>query len=108
MKKFQNGLVESIMGVVVGIVLTAMIAEFTKTGVLPGYSTWVFGLFSIIASIALINSLQYAGALYTIGWLLGALLLKDSMSTVDKIFNMGGPILVIILRIYFGIRSIQS
>jgi hypothetical protein len=60
MKKVQNGLVESIMGVVVGLVLTAIVADFTKTGALPSYSTWLFGLFSIIANISLLNSLQYA------------------------------------------------
>jgi len=108
MNKLQKGTAEAITGIVLGTILTTTVVALAKDGTLPSYFILLFGLFSIIANIVTINSFRYTGMLYTIGWLLGALLLKDSLSTVDMVFNIGGPILVLILRVCFWIRSIRS
>ncbi len=108
MNKLQRGLAESIAGIVMGFILITIINAFTKDGLIPGYFVWLFGLFSIIANIATLNSLRYLGFLYTLGWLFGSLLLRDLFSTTDFVFNIVGPIIVLVLRIWFIIKNIRG
>ncbi|GAH66505.1 unnamed protein product, partial [marine sediment metagenome] len=104
----QKGIAEAITGIVLGILLITMVDAFAKDGTLPGYSVWLFGLISIIANLATINSFRYGGALYAIGWLLGSLLLRDLLGPADIIFNIVGPIVILILRAWFWIKDIRS
>ena len=108
MNKLQRGLAESITGVVMGFVLITIINSFAEDGLIPGYFVWLFGLFSIVANIATLNSLRYVGFLYTLGWLFGAFLVKDLFSPIDFVFNIAGPIVVLILRLWFIVKSIRS
>lgn len=101
MNKLQKG----IAGAITGIVLTTIVVTFAKDGTLPGYSIWLFGLINVIWNIATINSLRYAGLLYTIGWLIGSWLMKDILSPVDIAFNIAGPIVILITRAYFWIKN---
>lgn len=104
MNKLQKGIAEAITGIVFGIVLTTIVGAFAKDGTLPGYSVWLFGVINVILNIATINSLRYAGILYTIGWLIGSWLMKDILSPVDIVFNIIAPIIILILRAYFWIK----
>lgn len=108
MNKFQKGLAEAIIGIVMGILLITIVDAFAKDGLIPEYFVWLFGLFSIIANIATINSFRYAGLLYTIGWLLGSLLLRDLLGPADIVFNIAGPIVILVLRVWFWIKDIRS
>ena len=108
MNKFQKGLVEAIIGIVMGILLIIIVGAFAKDGLIPEYFVWLFGLLSIIANIATVNSFRYAGLLYTIGWLLGSLLLRDLLGPADIVFNIVGPIVILILRVWFWIKDIRS
>ena len=105
MNKIQKGLAEAITGMVMGFLLMTIVGSFAKDGSLPGYFVWLFGLFSIIANIATLKSLQYLGLLYTIGWLLGSLLLIDLLGPVGIVFNIVGPIAILILRAWFWIKG---
>lgn len=108
MNKFQKGLAEAIIGIVMGILLITIVGAFAKDGLIPEYFVWLFGLFSIIANIATVNSFRYAGLLYTTGWLLGSLLLRDLLGPADVVFNIVGPIVILILRVWFWIKDIRS
>lgn len=108
MNGFQKGLVETIIGIVMGILLITIVGVFAEDGLIPEYFVWLFGLFSIIANIATINSFRYAGLLYTIGWLLGSLLLRDLLGPADIVFNIVGPIVILILRLWFWMKDICS
>jgi hypothetical protein len=108
MNKLQQGIAESITGIVVGLMLTTIIVSFAEDGILPDYFVWLFGLVSIVINIVTINSFRYTGLLYTIGWLIGAILMKDILGTVGIIFNIAGPIVIIILRIIFWFKGSQS
>ena len=108
MNKFQKGLAEAIIGIVMGILLITIVDAFAKDGLIPEYFVWLFGLFSIIANIATVNSFRYAGLLYTIGWLLGSLLFRDLLGPADIVFNIVGPIVILILRVWFWIKDIRS
>jgi len=107
MNKFQKGLAEAIIGIVMGILLITIIDAFAKDGLIPKYFVWLFGLFSIIANIATINSFRYAGLLYSIGWLLGSLLLRDLLGPADIVFNIVSPIIILVLRVWFWIKDIR-
>ncbi len=108
MNEIQKGLAEAIIGIVMGIMLITIVGAFAEDGYIPKYFVWLFGLFSIIANITTIHSFRYAGLLYTIGWLLGSLLLRDLLGPADIVFNVVGPIVILILRVWFWIKDIRS
>ena len=108
MNRLQKGLAEAVIGIVMGFLLITIVHAFAKDGLIPEYFVWLFGLFSIIANVATVNSFRYAGLLYTIGWLLGSLLLRDLLGPADIVFNIVGPIVILILRVWFWIKDIRS
>ena len=105
MNKLQKGLAEGITGIILGILLITIVNAFVEDGLLPEYFVWLFGLLSLIANIATIKSFRYTGLLYTIGWLIGSLLLIDLLGVVEIIFNIAGPIVILILRAWFWIKN---
>ncbi len=105
MNKVQKGIVEAITGVVVGIVLITIVNAFAQDGTLPKYFVWMFGLFSIVANLATLNSYRYAGVLYSIGWLIGSWLVISLLSPIDIAFNIAGPIIILGLRGWFWIKE---
>jgi len=108
MNKLQRGLAESIAGIVTGFVLITIVTSFAQDGLIPGYFVWLFGLFFIIGNIATLNSFRYFGLLYALGWLFGSLLLRDLLSPIDFVFNIIGPIVILVIRIWFGIKNIRG
>jgi hypothetical protein len=106
MKKIRKGLAAAIISVVTGVILSAVVAALAQHEVIPSYSPLVFGIVRFIVNIFLIRSFQKAGILYTLGWLGGTWLLRDAMGEIDLIFNIAGPILVLIIRAWLTIRSL--
>ena len=105
MNKVQRGLAEAITGIVLGIILMTTVNAFAQDGTLPKYFVVLFGLFSFVANIVTLNYLRFAGLSYSIGWLIGAWLVISLLSPIDIVFNIVGPIIIIILRIWFWIKS---
>ena len=108
MNRLQRGLAESIAGIVTGFVLITIVISFAQDGLIPRYFVWLFGLFFIIGNIATLSSFRYFGLLYTLGWLFGSLLLRDLLSPTDFVFNIIAPIVILVIRISFGIRSMRG
>jgi len=108
MNKIQRGIVEAISGIILGVVLITIVNSFAQDGTLPKYFVWVFGLLSFVANIATLNYLRFAGVWYSIGWLIGSWLVISLLSPIDIAFNIVGPIIVIILRAWFWIKSKSS
>jgi hypothetical protein len=108
MNKVQKGLAEAIVGIVAGVILITTVNAFAQDGTLPKYFVWLFGLFSFAANIVTLNYLRFAGLLYAIGWLIGSLLVISLLSPIDIAFNIVGPIIIIILRIWLWIKSESS
>jgi hypothetical protein len=105
MNRVQKGLAEAITGIVLGIVLMTTVTALAQGGTLPGYFVWLYGLFIFVANVVTINNLRLGGLLYAIGWLIGSLLVINLLSPVDIAFNVAGPIIIIIVRIWSWIRS---
>ena len=108
MNKVQKGLAEAITGIVLGIILITTVSALAQDGTLPKYFVWLFGLFIFVANIVTLNSLRLGGLLYAIGWLIGSLLVISLLSPIDIALNIVGPIIIIILRIWFWIKSESS
>ena len=105
MKKFQIGLQEAMYGIIGGIFISALLMALAKDGLVPTYFVWLFILVGLAANIATFRNLQFAGTVYTIGWLLGGLLLKDILGTTDFILYIAVPIGILCFRIWQLIKS---
>ena len=99
MNKIQRGIVESIVGIVGGIVLTTIINAFVQDGLLPRYFIALYGLFVIIANIATIRTLRLGGILYTLGWLIGSYMFRDLFGPLEIAINIAAPIIILLVRI---------
>jgi len=108
MNKIQNAIAEAITGALLGSILMITVNAFAKDGTLPQYFVWLFGLFSFVANVVALNKLRFAGLLYSIGWLIGSWLFISLLSPIDIAFNIAGPIIIIILRVSFWIKSASS
>ena len=105
MNRFQRGLSGAMVGIVMGVVLTTIVASFVEDELLPSYFIIFFGVFSLVANIATINTLHSLGILYSAGWLLGAWLFIDILDVWGIIFNIAAPIIIIIVRAVIGIKK---
>ena len=104
MNKVTRGITEAIVGILMGIILITVVNSFAQDGMLPKYFVWLFGLFVFIANLLTLNTLRIGGLLYAIGWLIGSLWLIDLLGPIDIAFNVAGPIIIIILRLWFLIK----
>lgn len=107
MNQFQKGLAEAMVGALAGFILVVFIDSLAKDGSLPRYFVLMFGLVNAVASLVTVDSFRSVGLLYAIGWLVGAWLMRSIMGPFDIAVNIGGPILVLALRGWFWIKSIQ-
>jgi hypothetical protein len=101
LNQLKEGLVQSVTGIVIGLVLTAMIDALVKNGVIPSYVVPLFGVASIIGNIFTISSMRLRrfGTLYAVGWLIGSLIFKDLLSPVDYLLNIVASISILVIRI---------
>jgi len=100
LSKFQKGIRESSEGIVLGFLLITIVQISASQHWFPGYSVWLCGLFVIALNIITINSLRYRDIIYTCCWLVSSLCFVKILSPIDSIVNIGGPILIIIIRIH--------
>ena len=105
MSQFQRGLQQSMLGVIGGIVIAAVLKSLAGDGLLPSYFVWLFIIVGIAGNIATINSNRLAGTVYTIGWLVGGLILRDALEPVDFIVYTVAPIVILILRVWQFIKN---
>ena len=98
MKKAKKGLLQAVIGIVVGILITFIISYLADKGIVPEYAVTIYTVLNAILSLITINSMRTAGTLYTIGWLVGAFLFKDMFSPLDLVFNIVAPVCILIYR----------
>jgi hypothetical protein len=104
----QKGLAGSAAGIVLGVMLMTLVSSAAEDGLIPSYFVFLFGVACVIANLATLNSFRFLGLLYTIGWLLGAILFFDLLSPLDIAFNIAGPAVIILLRLGFWIKSFRE
>ena len=116
-KVFDRRLVEaykvislSFIGLVIGGVPMALVSICVDIDFLPANSIFIFGIVCLIAQLATINRWYYLGMFHAIGWLVVAIpfFMTGFFGTLDVIFNMGGPAIIIILRLIFWIKATRE
>jgi hypothetical protein len=98
MKKTKKGLLGAIIGISLGILFTYIISYLAGKGIIPDYYVTIYMVVNVVLSLITINSMRTAGTLYTVGWLLGALIFKDFLSELDLLLNIAAPSCVLIYR----------
>lgn len=105
MNKFEAGIKGALVGILVGIVQGTVLAAFVKDGILPSGVVYLITFAGLVAAVLAILALRSAGIIFTLGWIAGALILKDMFSTLDFIVYLVAPIIMLVLLIYFAFRN---
>jgi hypothetical protein len=104
---FQRGMGEAITGIVGGIVISTILSSFAKDGLIPSYMVLWITAAGFLGAIVLMFSFSTTGIVFTLGWIVGALLLKDMLSTVDFIVYLVAPIVALIIRGVLFLKSLN-
>jgi hypothetical protein len=103
--QFGRGFQEVAGGIIGGVVFFAILAAFAQDGAIPTGMVLLFTLVGILGTVATINSYRKSGFVFTIGWIIGAWLLKDAMDTTAFLVYFIIPIAVMIVRIAIFFRN---
>ena len=103
---FQRGIGEAVTGIVGSIILSAVLSSFAEDGLIPSYMVFGFAAAGFLGAIVLMFSFGAAGILFTFGWIVGAVLLKDMLSNFAFIVYIVAPILALVIRIALSIKKI--
>ena len=104
MKKLNRGIKEIIVGLVGGLIFGTVLNFFKQSGVIPSNLVIWFTVIGLVSSIITIYSFQTAGVIFTLGWILGAWLLKNFMSNTDFLVYFWAPVATLVFRAYVVIR----
>jgi hypothetical protein len=74
------------------------LAAFKQSNFIPSDIVIMFTIVGFIGSIATLFTIWKAGIIFTLGWIIGAFLLKDLLSTGDFIIYIVAPIMSLIIR----------
>jgi len=95
---FQRGFGEAVTGIIGGILISALLAGFAKEGLIPPYLVILFTIAGFLGSMALLFFFKTAGVIFTLGWIVGALMLKDLLGTIDFVVYLVAPITALVIR----------
>jgi hypothetical protein len=95
---FQRGFSEAVTGIIGGILINVILAGFAKDGLIPSYLVVSFTVAGFLGSIALLFFFKTAGIIFTLGWIVGALMLKDLLGPIDFVVYLVAPIAALVIR----------
>ena len=105
MNALPKGLGEAATGIIGGIVISAILSGFAQDGLIPSNMVFLFTLAGFLGAIVLMFSFSTSGIVFTIGWIIGALLLKDMLTTFNFIVYLVAPIAALAIRGVLFIRD---
>lgn len=87
--KFDYGLERAFSEIIGGLVTTIIISSFISTGLIPSYFIWLFHLLNIVDMIVLIQKMPYWATSYSVGWLIGVIVLTNTglLTILDILIN---------------------
>lgn len=94
---FQRGLGEAVTGIIGGILINVVLAEFAKEELIPSYLVFLFAVAGFLGAIALFMSLTAAGFIFTLGWIIGAWILKDLFGPIDFVVYLVVPVAALVI-----------
>jgi hypothetical protein len=81
------------------------LAGFAEEGVIPSNLVILFTIAGFLGSIALFFSSKTTGFIFTLGWIVGALVLKDLLGPVDFIVYLVVPIAALVIGAVLLLRG---
>ena len=99
MNDFQKGFSQVATGIIGSIIISALLSGFAKDGLIPSNMVFLFTFAGFLGAIVLMLSFQTAGFIFTIGWIIGAWLLKDMLSPFDFVVYLVAPIVALVVRV---------
>ena len=105
-RKFKKGFVQVAIGIIGGIIISALLSWFAKDGLIPSDFVLAFTLVGFASSVVTVFSFKTAGVIFTLGWIAGAWLLKDMLSPFDFAVYILAPIVALAVRAYFFFKII--
>jgi hypothetical protein len=105
MKEFHSGIVEVIVGLIGGIVFSAVLQSFKESNLIPSNMVYLFTFIGIASSLVTLFSFWKTGIIFTLGWIFGAFLLRDALTTVDFIIYFVVPLITLIIRGIIFVRN---
>jgi len=98
MNDFRKGFSEVAIGIIASIFINAVLSGFAEDGLIPSHMVFLFTFCGFLGAIVLMFSFVTSGVIFTIGWIVGALLLKDLLATFDFVVYLVAPILALVIR----------
>ena len=95
---FQRGLEKAVTGIIGSILINSILAGFAKDGLIPSYLVISFTVAGFLGSILLMFSFETTGVVFTIGWIVGALMLKDLLGSIDFVVYLVAPLAALAIR----------
>lgn len=105
MSQFKKGYQQVMEGIIGGIIVATLLQALAQDGLIPTSFVWLFVVVGIAANIITIDSYRIAGTVYTIGWITGAVILKDVLDPVDFIFYIVIPSIILAFRAWQVIQK---
>lgn len=106
MKNAKRGLVAAVTGILIGIGLAAVVTWLVQNGSLPEYWAWLFVFIGVIGNLATLKHMRRGAVFYTIGWLAGAILLRDLLEPLEFALSILAPAGILALRVWLKVKRV--
>ena len=94
-----EGFKEAVIGIMGAIIISALLTGFAEEGLIPSYLVILFTIVGFLGAIALFLSLKAAGVIFTLGWIIGAWMLKDLLGSTDFVVYLVVPIAALVIGV---------
>jgi len=98
LNNFPKGFSEAVAGIIGSIIISALLSGFAKDGLIPSYMVFLFTAAGFLGAIVLMFSFSTTGVVFTLGWIVGAWLLKDMLAPFDFVVYLVAPIVALVVR----------
>ncbi len=98
MNDLQKGISEVFTGIIGGIIFNAVLSSFAEDDLIPSSMVLLFSFIGFLGAIFLMYSFATTGITFTIGWIIGAFILKDILTPFGFIVYLVAPIAALLIR----------
>ena len=102
---FQKGFVEAVVGIVGAAIISALLAGLAEDGLIPSYVAVAFSIVGFLGSIALFFTFRVSGIVFTLGWIVGAVMLRDLLGPAEFIGYLVSPIAALIIGVVLLVKA---
>ena len=98
MTDFRRGFREVAIGIIASVTITAVLRGSAQDGLIPSYMVFLLTFCGLLGAILLMMSFVTSGIIFTIGWIVGAIMLRDMLSAFDSVVYLVAPIVALVAR----------